>query len=114
MGIFNLSKRGKRSNKGYNVIIFFYLSACQSYLRKNVLSYSGKKWHERRKMLTPAFHFSILETFMESFIENSNLLVERLEKELKSESFDMFPYVSDCALDIICGKYNLNLLIQNY
>lgn len=58
-------------------------------------------------MLTPAFHFSILETFLETFIKNSALMMEKLEKKVGSEGFDIFPYMSDCALDIICGKYTI-------
>lgn len=55
-------------------------------------------------MLTPAFHFSILETFLETFIKNSALMMEKLKKKVGSVGFDIFPYMSDCALDIICGK----------
>lgn len=72
------------------------------WLGEGLLTSSGQKWHERRKMLTPAFHFSILETFLETFIKNSALMMEKLKKKVGSVGFDIFPYMSDCALDIIC------------
>ncbi|PSN43028.1 Cytochrome P450 4V2 [Blattella germanica] len=62
----------------------------------------GEKWHARRKMLTPAFHFTILENFVEVFSEKSKILVKLLQKESGAEEFDIFPYINLCALDIIC------------
>ncbi|PNF35384.1 Cytochrome P450 4C1 [Cryptotermes secundus] len=62
----------------------------------------GQKWHVHRKMITPTFHFSILDSFVEVFSEKSEILVKKLQKEVGSPGFDMFPYVTHCALDIIC------------
>ena len=69
-----------------------------------MLTYIGNKWHERRKLLTPAFHFKILDHFIELFNEQSSTLVEILnEKAMRKETFNIYPYVTRCALDIICG-----------
>ena len=56
-------------------------------------------------MLTPAFHFKILEDFMVVFNENAGILVDILEKEFLNAQTpkDIFPYITRCALDIICG-----------
>ena len=66
----------------------------------------GKKWQRRRKMLTPAFHFKILDDFMVVFNENANILRSILENEFLNEKKpkDIFPYITRCALDIICGS----------
>ena len=65
---------------------------------------SGSKWHSRRKMLTPAFHFRILEEFLNVFNEQSRVLVEMLnEKAHDRRAFDIYPYTTNCTLDIICG-----------
>ncbi|KAF2894416.1 hypothetical protein ILUMI_11756, partial [Ignelater luminosus] len=40
-----------------------------------------EKWKKHRKILTPAFHFQILEQFVDTFQSNSNILVEKLKKE---------------------------------
>ncbi|KAI4462793.1 cytochrome p450 family 4 [Holotrichia oblita] len=62
----------------------------------------GAKWHRHRKLLTPAFHFKILESFMPIFLEKSKLLVKLLEKEADGKTtFNIFPYITHCTLDII-------------
>lgn len=64
----------------------------------------GLKWHKRRKMLTPAFHFSILETFFPILVENCDMLLRKMRSNLALEEFDVFPIISKCTLDIICGN----------
>lgn len=56
------------------------------------------------QILTPAFHFKILEDFMDIFNEQSAILVNKLAKELDRDSFNIFPYVTLCTLDIVCGE----------
>jgi hypothetical protein len=41
---------------------------------------------------------------MEVFNEQSAVLVKNLAKEAHSDSFNIFPYVTLCTLDIVCGK----------
>ena len=56
-------------------------------------------------MLTPAFHFRILEEFLNVFNEQSRILVEMLnEKAQDGGAFDIYPFTTNCTLDIICGK----------
>ncbi|EDS28996.1 cytochrome P450 [Culex quinquefasciatus] len=73
------------------------------WLGTGLLTSQGRKWHPRRKILTPAFHFKILDDFVDIFQEQSAVLVQRLERELGNrEGFNCFPYVTLCALDIVC------------
>lgn len=76
------------------------------WLGTGLLTSKGAKWHKHRKMITPTFHFKILESFIEVFNDNCLILLEKLK--LKSETqevFDIHPYITLCALDIINGKY---------
>lgn len=63
---------------------------------------AGSKWHSRRKLLTPTFHFNILEEFLKPIEKQCTVLVKMLKKELTNKSgFDLKPYAKLAALDII-------------
>lgn len=67
----------------------------------NSLATLGNYWRKHRKIITPAFHFSILEGFVEIFDQQAKKLVENLKRELNKPTFDIYPYVSPCSLDIM-------------
>ncbi|XP_012580425.1 PREDICTED: cytochrome P450 4V2-like isoform X1 [Condylura cristata] len=72
------------------------------WLGLGLLTSTGNKWRARRKMLTPTFHFTILENFLDVMNEQANILVNKLERHVNQEAFNCFPYITLCALDIIC------------
>lgn len=59
-------------------------------------------------MLTPSFHFKILEDFVPVFNEQASIMVQCLTRDKRDqpdgETFNMYPYITKCTLDIICGK----------
>lgn len=71
---------------------------------------AGSKWHRNRKLITPTFHFKILDNFQEVFDEKSQILVNKLSSKADGKVFDIYPYITHCALDIICGKRKKFLL----
>lgn len=72
----------------------------KDWIGEGLITSSGQKWHSRRKIITPAFHFNILQTYVAIFERNSEILVKNLSK---FESLDIFPLILLCALDNICG-----------
>ncbi|XP_046504755.1 cytochrome P450 4V2 isoform X2 [Equus quagga] len=72
------------------------------WLGLGLLTSTGNKWRSRRKMLTPTFHFTNLEDFLDVMNEQANILVNKLEKHVNQEAFNCFLYITLCALDIIC------------
>lgn len=59
-------------------------------------------------MLTPSFHFKILEDFFPIMNENVEIFVRNLEKQMTFNSNGIIDDISvpilACALDIICGE----------
>lgn len=70
----------------------------------NVISFlSGLKWKKRRRVITPAFHFSILENFVDIFERVGDVFIKKLETHIEEEKVDIYPLITLYALDIICG-----------
>lgn len=68
-----------------------------------LLTSTGKKWFARRKVITPAFHFKILDQFVEIFDKHGDTFIQHLEKS-NGRAIDIFTPVTLCALDNICGE----------
>lgn len=52
----------------------------------------------------PTFNQRILDSFVEVFSQQSEVMVQRMRVEVDGDEFDIFNYVSLCTLDIICGE----------
>lgn len=76
------------------------------WLGTGLLISTGQKWFTRRKVITPTFHFKILEQFVEVFDKHSAIFVQNLAK-FKGQPIDVFPHITLCALDIISGEITL-------
>lgn len=74
------------------------------WLGTGLLTSTGQKWFSHRKMITPTFHFKILENFVDVFAEKSAVLIEKLKKIPQGTVVDLYPYITHCALDIICDS----------
>ena len=57
----------------------------------------------RRRLLTPTFHFKILNDFVGVFHDQASIMVKRLSQVSDGREFNIFNYITLCALDIICG-----------
>ncbi|XP_046636795.1 cytochrome P450 4C1-like isoform X4 [Daphnia pulicaria] len=84
-------------------------SILRPWLGDGLLLASGDKWRRSRRLLTPAFHFQILDNFFDVFNKNAEILCEQLAKVDKTstsgefkEDVDVFPFLKKCTLDIIC------------
>lgn len=74
----------------------------KSWIGEGLLSSTGSKWFAQRKMLTPAFHFRILDDFFAIFNEQAKVLVQKFDQLASKGSFDVTDHVALCALDIVC------------
>ncbi|XP_040163145.1 cytochrome P450 4C1-like [Anopheles arabiensis] len=75
----------------------------EPWLGTGLLLSFGEKWFQRRRIITPAFHFKILDQFMDVFNHEADVLVSKLEKRVNQGEFDIYDYITLYALDSICA-----------
>lgn len=82
------------------------------WLGRGLLTNGGEGWHQKRKLLTPAFHFKILSTFKGPMEDCCNILIDQLNEVADGRTIDFYPYITLFALDVICGQNGkfINLL----
>ncbi|XP_022239479.1 cytochrome P450 4c3-like [Limulus polyphemus] len=85
-----------------NVEKSFDYSFIHPWLKEGLVTSGGAKWKSRRKLLTPAFHFRILEDFIPVFDEQSKIMVSKMREKIDDEYMDIVPISTLCTLDIIC------------
>lgn len=70
------------------------------WLGSGLLTSTGRKWKQRRRLLTPAFHFRMLDSFVPIMNLQAKRFVERLATKKPAE--DISPFVTAVTLDIVC------------
>lgn len=85
----------KHNSKGY------VYNVLHSWLGSGLLTSEGDKWQKRRKVLTPSFHFNILQEFIEIFNEETENLVKVIKKESYKPYIAITDYISDFTLNSI-------------
>lgn len=91
------------------------LSSTTNYLQKNIMYNflkpwlrngliivsSSTYWRNHRKVITPAFHFKILEEFVETFDRQCQIMIRKLNEKADGLVIDVTEYLNLMALDII-------------
>uniref|UniRef100_A0A182NTX5 Cytochrome P450 n=1 Tax=Anopheles dirus TaxID=7168 RepID=A0A182NTX5_9DIPT len=75
----------------------------EPWLGMGLLLSFGEKWFQRRKIITPSFHFKILDQFMDVFNAEAHTLVAKLERHVDQKEFNIYDYITLYALDSICA-----------
>lgn len=83
----------------------------KDWIGEGLITSTGQKWFTRRKVITPAFHFSILQSFVEIFDRNADVLVNKMSQ---FDRLDIFPLTLLCALDNICGEITRRRILISF
>ncbi|XP_062142423.1 probable cytochrome P450 4ac1 [Drosophila sulfurigaster albostrigata] len=71
------------------------------FLGEGLLISTDQTWHFRRKLLTPAFHFNVLQNFLDIFKEESQKLRKVLQKQMNIE-LELKQIIPQFTLNNIC------------
>ncbi|CAG2164083.1 unnamed protein product [Oppiella nova] len=66
---------------------------------------TGSKWTTHRKLLTPAFHFKILENFLPTIANQQKIMFSLIDKEMAENDGvvnDIRKLITNYTLDAIC------------
>nr|DAD54421.1 TPA_exp: cytochrome P450 enzyme 26 [Aphis glycines] len=74
------------------------------WLNEGLLLSSGKKWQNRRKLLTNTFHFKTLDMYNPSLNRHSRILIDKLLNASANgdREISIPEYITLCSLDMIC------------
>lgn len=90
------------SSSEINKSVFYKFS--QAWVKDGLIA-TNRRWKMSRKLLTPAFHFKILEQFFPIMKRNANIFIHSLEEEMirnKGIIKDYSTHALSCALNVIC------------
>ncbi|XP_072761637.1 cytochrome P450 4C1-like isoform X1 [Anoplolepis gracilipes] len=82
------------------------------WLGTGLLTSTGTKWQTRRKILTPTFHFNILNQFVDILIKESNCVTKSLKDAGGIVVKDLSSFVSEHTLNAIC-ETAMGISLQN-
>ncbi|KAK5646494.1 hypothetical protein RI129_004958 [Pyrocoelia pectoralis] len=77
-------------------------SIAEEWLGNGLLTSSGEKWRAQRRLLNPTFHLDVLKKYIPAMEKHSNILVEKLQRHVDGDAFDIYSYITLYALDVIC------------
>ncbi|XP_025262469.1 cytochrome P450 4C1-like isoform X1 [Camponotus floridanus] len=80
----------------------FFYDALHSWLGTGLLTSKGVKWHTRRKILTPTFHFNILNQFVDILMKEGDCMTKSLIGVGGTVVKDLLPFISEHTLNAIC------------
>ncbi|XP_078382577.1 cytochrome P450 4C1-like isoform X1 [Oculina patagonica] len=72
------------------------------WLGTGLLTSDGSKWRTRRRLITPTFHFKILNDFIQVVEEQAGILITHLKNKVDKGVFNIMPFITLLTLDIIC------------
>lgn len=91
------------SSKKHTNKVFIY-RLMHNFLGNGLITSSGDKWSTHRKLIQPAFHLSLLEKFIDTFVDASQSLNEHLDASALDMEVNIAKYVNNCVVDVLNGK----------
>ncbi|KAG5684358.1 hypothetical protein PVAND_013593 [Polypedilum vanderplanki] len=72
------------------------------YMDQGLLVTNGEQYDRHRKILNKSFTPSMLQIFIPTFCNKSQICIDHLEKHLDGIPIDIYDYVGTCTLEVFC------------
>ena len=73
----------------------------RDWLGDGLLLSAGQKWHTRRKLLTPSFHFDVLKSYHDTFNKTTNIFIECIKEKGEEKVRQLiYTWIADQCLRI--------------
>ncbi|XP_025153505.1 cytochrome P450 4C1 isoform X2 [Harpegnathos saltator] len=76
----------------------------KEWMGNGLLTSSGKQWVRDRKLLSPSFHFNILEQFGAIISEKIEIMLKQMEKKIAKDprkAINIIPIIEDMTFEIV-------------
>ena len=86
----------------------FDRASCISYSLFMKSISTDDQWKKSRRLLNPAFHIQVLNSYMYAINETSVTCSRELEEAIEENGggqFDILPIMTRCVLDLLCGNF---------
>lgn len=97
-----ITGNGLLTSTGIFLIFFLYVSKCTHCLFDTIIT--AQIWKQHRKIMSPSFSQKNLNEFVNVFVEESEVLVEKLSDKIGKGEFDAMHYSIKSAMDMVCSK----------
>ncbi|XP_067011526.2 cytochrome P450 4C1 [Anabrus simplex] len=85
------------------------------FLGNGLTTCASDTWRKQRKMVNPAFHTKVVESYMEVFNKQAKVLSQKLKSFADGNVFDAYRLVGLCTFDMICeSTLGVTLNAQDY
>lgn len=75
----------------------------KAWIKEGLLLSTGRKWQQRRKLITPTFHYDILKDFLQVINEQAFIMIDIIDDQISNnEKVDISKRLKLCTLDVIC------------
>lgn len=75
----------------------------RDWVGNGLVTNSGNHWRLKRKLLSPAFSFQMVNAFREPMEKCTTILIERLSAIADGQPHDIQEYPLLLSMDVICG-----------
>lgn len=82
-------------------------------MEKSILFGSGQLWQTHRKIMSPFFGINTVKNLIPMFEENTNILLDNLEKLRGLGEFDVFNFMAALTLETVLRAMELDIDLQN-